>query len=90
MLQRMNLPDGVLNKLGMLEGYYSSNSLSARSLYSESGLSPDEIAQLPAVGEVRQHHPEVTLRRKGAHREMVVLNGESRQCFRYQFICKLN
>ena len=90
MLQRMNLPDGILNKLGMLEGYYSSNSLSARSLYSGAGLDDEQAAKLPAIGEVRQHHPEISLRRKGAHRENVVLNGESRQCYRYQFICKLN
>lgn len=90
MLQRMNLPDGVLNKLGMLEGYYSSNSLSARSLYSDTGLSADEVAKLPAVGEVRDHHPEVTLRRKGAHKEFAVLDGSRRDVYRYQFICKLN
>ena len=90
MLDRINIPDGVLDKLGMLEGYYSSNSLSARSLYSDHGLPPDVVAKLPAVGEVRNHHPEVTLRRKGAHKENAVLNGQSRECYRYQFICKLN
>ena len=90
MMDRINIPDGVLDRIGMLEGYYSSNSLSARSLYSEHGLSPDEIAKLPAVGEVRDHHPEISLRRKGAHRETAILGSESRQCYRYQFICKLN
>lgn len=90
MLDRINIPDGVRDKLGMLEGYFSSNSLSARSLYSEQGLSDEVVAKLPAVGEVRNHHPEIALRRKGAHKEMAVLNNQSRECYRYQFICKLN
>lgn len=90
MQQRINLPDGQLDKLGMLEGYYSSNSLSARTLYSDTGLTDDEKAKLPAVGEVRDHHPEVSLRRKGASKETVVVDGVSRECYRYQFICKLN
>ena len=90
MQQRIHLPDGQLDKLGMLEGYYSSNSPSARTLYSENGLSAEEVAKLPAVGEVRDHNPEITLRRKGASRENVVMDGVSRLCYRYQFISKLN
>ena len=90
MQQRINLPDGQLDKLGMLEGYYSSNSKSARSLYSGTGLSLDEVAKLPAVGQVRDHDPEISLRRKGASKESVVMDGETRVCYRYQFICKLN
>ena len=90
MQQLINLPDGQLRKLGMLEGIYSSNSQSARTLYSERDLTDAEIAKLPAVGEVRDHNPEISLRRKGATLETVVLDGESRTCYRYQFICKLN
>ena len=86
----INLPDGALSKLGVLEGYFSSHSQSARTLYSTADLPADEIAKQPAVGEVREHHPEVTLRRKGAHKENATLDGKSIECFRYQFICKLN
>ena len=90
MQQMINLPDGQLDKLGMLEGIYSSNSQSARKLYSDDGLTAEEAAALPAVGEIRDHNPEVTLRRKGATRETTTLDGKSRDCYRYQFICKLN
>ena len=91
MLNRMNIPNGLLDNIGMLEGYYSSNSQSARTLYNyDDGLTDAEKTALPAVGEVRDHHPEVELRRKGAHKETVTLDGESRECYRYAFICKLN
>ena len=90
MQEKINMPEGQLNQLGMLEGIYSSNSQSARTLYSDDGLSDEEKTALPTVGELRDHHPEVTLRRKGAAKETVVLDGVSRVCYRYQFICRLN
>ena len=87
----MNLPSGILDNIGMLEGYYSSHSQSARTLYNHTAnLTDAEKQTLPAVGEVRDHHPEVQLRRKGAHKETVMLDGTSRECYRYTFICKLN
>ena len=91
MLNRMNLPNGILDHIGMLEGYYSASSQSARTLYDYvENLTDDERAALPAVNQVRDHHPEVQLRRKGSSKETVMLDGVSRECYRYSFICKLN
>ena len=91
MLNRMNLPNGVLDNIGILEGYYSEHSQSARTFYDyDDNLSDSEVAALPAIDQVRAHHPEVQLRRKGASKETVMLGGHSRECYRYTFICKLN
>lgn len=91
MLNRMNLPNGILDNIGILEGYYSAQSQSARTLYDyDENLSDAEKSALPAVNQVREHHPEVQMRRKGSSKETVMLDGESRSCYRYSFICKLN
>ena len=84
---RMNYSDNAINKIGSLEGYWSTSGESSIALYTQQlpSTNPDgSEAVKPPIGEIRRHHPEVKRREVGS---WLSPDGTAR---RYLFISRIN